>query len=359
MSARSALFGALLLLAGALLVACGGEGNDPTAGKTQSAQICADGDRRVCSCGGSGGMQACKPSGEGFERCVCDGDSPDGGTSGNLPPSDGCGTCDGCCNGSTCVPFGTQNDTSCGKRGMACRACNNGGVCDSDNGTCVQPTAGVCNRATCPSGCCSATGCITDTSWSQCGAGGVSCGSCALGGTACESDGTCKNNYLAAEEYFYLSVRQINVEPKTPNGWDWDNLVLSHTAPDPMVCLSYTDTDSSGNAVQRSACTKHCSDTASCSLSASDGLLKYCYELSTCFLCSSPKTVCDPILFRGSALKQGTVDALIYDYDPGNANDLIGATTLPQTRTLTGNRFTTGAFPGVLQIEYEILYALP
>ncbi len=348
----------VLAVAG-VLGGCAGYGVEPPGAQKQAGQVCSEGDRRVCACGGGSGTQVCKAGGDGFDGCICDVDVPDGGIPGmgGAPPS-GCGTCDGCCRGDTCVPLEHESDAACGKRGQECRACDAGGVCDNDTGSCVTPTAGVCNRATCPTGCCSPTGCVTDQSWSACGVHGDACQTCALGGTLCEGDGTCRNNFIDDQEYFYLSVRSIQVEKTTSLGSYWD-LVPFHTDPEPLACLSYDDIDDRGQTVRRSACTKSCTDTTTCELTQADGLLKYCYALPTCWLCSSPKTVCDPILFHGSALRGGAIHVVVQDYDSTSGNDLIGEANLPPTSNLTTARYRTGSFGSVAAVEYEILYSLP
>jgi hypothetical protein len=347
---RLAALCALLIAAG-----CGGVGNDPNAGHSQQAVVCASGDRRVCDCGGRTGSQGCTDDGQGFEPCICGVEVPDGGVpgAGDAPPA-GCGVCDGCCRGTTCVPLANEHADACGRRGQACRACDAGDVCDTVTGSCAAP--GTCNAATCPDGCCGTSGCVTATSWSQCGHGGEACGTCAFGGSVCEADGTCKDNLVDPNEYFYLSIRWVEVAPQTPSGGDWDPWLIGHTAPDPMVCLSYLD---AGTGQRRTGCTQPCSDTDSCGFSVADGLLKYCYQQTTCTLCSSPKTVCDPVLFRGSALQQSAIDVTVYDYDPGNANDLIGEAPLPPLSNLDGATRSTNPFASVVQLQYDVLYALP
>jgi len=353
---------AAVLMAALAAPACGVGGNDPLAGRQDHAVICDKGDRRTCDCGGQAGTQACINSGEGFEPCVCGVDVPDGGLpgQGNAPPTGGCGVCEGCCRGATCIPFDAENSNACGKRGQACSACDDGASCDTDTGTCIQGIAGACNHSNCPYGCCSSNGCVTSPNWAQCGAGGASCSTCRLGGAVCENDGTCNNGLIDQQEYFYISVRSVEVQAQTSSGGDWDSFLWGHTAPDPMVCLNYLDTRD-GNPVARTACTpSSCNDSTSCSWNRADGLLKYCYPLSTCTLfCSSPMTVCDPVLFSGRALINGDVDIQVQDVDSVNSNDLIGEGPMPPTRALTGAQYTTGGFGGVVQVQYEILYTLP
>jgi hypothetical protein len=338
-----------------VLAACGGAGNDPNAGHSEQAEVCQSGDRRVCNCGGHAGSQGCQNDGQGYEPCICGVEVPDGGlpNTGTTPPA-GCGVCDGCCRGTTCVPLANERADACGRRGQNCVGCDPDDVCDTGTGTCAAP--GSCNASTCPNGCCGPSGCVTATSWSQCGVAGQACSTCAFGGSVCESDGTCKNNLVDGNEYFYLSIRGIEVSPKTPSGDDWDPWLIGHTAPDPMVCLSYLD---SGTGQTRTGCTQPCNDTASCAFDVADGLLRYCYQQTTCTLCSSPKTVCDPVLFRGSALSQGAVDVTVSDYDPANANDLIGEAPLPPLRSLDGQTHSTNSFASVVQVQYDVLYALP
>jgi hypothetical protein len=345
--------GALMLL----LAACGGSGNDPNSGHAQITQVCSAGDRRVCDCGGRAGEQACSESGEGYEPCLCEVAAPDGGVPGmgDSPPG-GCGPCDGCCRGTTCVPLENESEAACGRRGQACVGCDRGGVCDTATGTCATPTEGACNAATCPDGCCSPSGCVTSPSWAQCGHKGSTCGTCALGGSVCESNGSCQQALVDGSEYFYLSVRFIDVLAETPAGHDWDPLVFGHTAPDPMVCARYID---SATGLEHRGCTTPCNDTASCGFSVADGLLRYCYEQVTCTLCSSPKTVCDPVLFRGSALVEGSVEVTVDDYDSNNGDDRIAQSTLPPLPRLEGTTLSTNAFGSVVQLQYDVLYELP
>jgi hypothetical protein len=322
--------------------------------------VCTPGDRRVCQCGGGKGTQVCTDSGDGFEGCLCEVEVADGGVPGigSEPPAAGCGTCDGCCRGSTCVPLAGESGALCGRKGQECRSCT-GGVCDNQTGACVLTSPGECDAATCPTGCCSPSGCVTSTDWSRCGARGSSCEACELGGTICEADGTCQNNLIADNEYFYLSIRSITVADTDANGHDWDPFLIGHTAPDPYACLSYTDTDERGTQIPRSGCLQGCTDSTSCQLSQADGLIKYCYPLNECLLCSSPKIVCDPVLFRGAALKSGTVTLSVSDYDSVTANDSIGQASLPATPGLSTSGYATGPFGRVYQVEYEILYRLP
>jgi hypothetical protein len=347
-----ALLGALLAALSAL-PACGPQMAQEPHATSALGRVCAPGDRRSCACGGVAGTQYCLESGEGFEGCSCEGETPDGGT-GNAPPTSGCGTCDGCCRGSVCIPFANQTASLCGKRGQACSSCDDGGVCDTETGSCANPTPGACNAATCPNGCCSANGCVTSPDWAQCGSGGRQCRTCDFGGTLCQSDGSCSRNELDPNEYFYLSVRSIQVQSRT---WDWS---IGGTESDTYVCFEVPDVDERGAPFMRTGCTKRCDDSASCNLSASDGLVKYCYELSTCSIfCSSPKTVCDPVLFRGAALRGGQAKARVLDYDSWNSDDEIGTAMLPAVSAYHTARYATGSFGSVNRVEYEILYALP
>jgi hypothetical protein len=65
------------------------------------------------------------------------------------------------------------------------------------------------------------------------------------------------------------------------------------------------------------------------------------------------------VLFRGSALTQGSIDVNVYDYDPGNADDPMGETPLPPLRSLDGGTHATNSFASVVQLQYDVLYTLP
>ena len=58
------------------------------------------------------------------------------------------GSCpNGCCSGTTCIPFPSQSPGECGSGGVGCGSCAND-LCDTTNGTCS------CDSNTCPGACC-------------------------------------------------------------------------------------------------------------------------------------------------------------------------------------------------------------
>jgi hypothetical protein len=344
---RSWLLGAGLLAA----AACGGTREaEPDRADEPPAPVCVPGDRRTCNCGGDKGAQLCRAAGDGFDGCRCVVDAGDGGVPGQAPepPSSGCGTCDGCCHGRTCVPLASESDTLCGKRGEECAACT-GGSCDAQAGACVLKTAGACDATTCPKGCCSPTGCVATPDWSHCGAGGAACAACPIAGSQCAA-GAC-TDAIADDEYYYLAVRSIQV-PGATSWVPWDSL------PDPYACMSYSETGTDGQPVKREGCSKSCDDTTSCALTQADGLLRHCYTQPSCLFCSRGATVCDPTLFRGSALKAGALDITVLDHD-WPSDSIIGKGKVPASDRLTTARYATGSFGQVMVVEYEVLYALP
>lgn len=94
--------------------------------------------------------------------------------------------CNGCCQGTLCVPFGGQNASQCGLGGSACTACAANNSCNS--GVC-SPTV-ACDFFSCP-GCCSNGQCqaVANQSTTSCGVNGALCTSCTSGATC--SSGVC------------------------------------------------------------------------------------------------------------------------------------------------------------------------
>lgn len=92
-------------------------------------------------------------------------------------PTGTCGSsCNGCCNGNTCVA-----------------ACPTGLFCDTHNHVCVPPPCSATNP--CAAGCCAGGVCQTGTAVSACGASG-SCNDCSANavGHACVAGGACGCN---------------------------------------------------------------------------------------------------------------------------------------------------------------------
>lgn len=118
-----------------------------------------------------------------------------------------CGGCDvstcpaGCCfNGLCQMP---RTVAQCGAAGMACTACGptsdtcGDGVCKCGNGNacaagqvCVNGSC-QCTPASCPSGCCSGTQCISPTTAASCGADAGACISCGIDSDTC-AQGACR-----------------------------------------------------------------------------------------------------------------------------------------------------------------------
>ena len=84
--------------------------------------------------------------------------------------------------------------------------------------------SGVCSPASCPSGCCTETGCVqaTDQDWSACGTGGVTCTECAQYGVECRG-GECTAT-LAMSAPFVIVVTTVVVQETDATGETWDLL---------------------------------------------------------------------------------------------------------------------------------------
>jgi phospholipase C len=102
-----------------------------------SAGQCVTGTDSACGTGGAGCVacatgQVCEP-----DRGTCVGEAEDGGgtDAGVADAGSGCGTCDGCCDGLTCVPLANETNAVCG-RGGACGACAVNQYCALATGTC-------------------------------------------------------------------------------------------------------------------------------------------------------------------------------------------------------------------------------
>lgn len=103
------------------------------------------------------------------------------------PPTTDCNGCTGCClDGTQCL--GGDDQAACGTGNAACMACPAGQGCQA--GACV---AVDCNSTTCPSGCCTANGQCVQTAeqgLTTCGLGGNACEVCDNDALSCTS-GTC------------------------------------------------------------------------------------------------------------------------------------------------------------------------
>lgn len=105
---------------------------------------------------------------------------PDGGTTEDAPSPPGCGPCDGCCDGTTCIARTQQSASACGWGGGECRACAPGDECVK-GGTCLHAQSS-CGPSNC-AGCCVGPAFCSD------GLSGL--GGCGFGGQLCQvcSDG--------------------------------------------------------------------------------------------------------------------------------------------------------------------------
>jgi hypothetical protein len=332
----------------AWLAACGGAPTPapggvlpgPAAGDLgQSPQSgCTPGQQIDCACPGSSlkGTQVCRESGVGFDRCTgCPEDggvAADSGTVGGSP----CGDCAGCCAGTTCVPFATQTNASCGATGTSCAACSSNQTCLS--GACIANT-GACD-ATCK-GCCKNNLCVPYNA-TNCGDKGGTCSTC-MPGALC--NGTCTTS-IDPNLYFQIIVTSLQVQSTKANGDVWDAVAVgSFTEPDPFVCFEYTDAG-----VAKSGCIKNsCQDFTSCVYSAADGLVQS-YDPNT--------GTYSPVYFKGAAIKSGAITIKVLDddgyYPMGyDSNDLIGMGPLPGRDQLMSS-YGTGAFNQVTNVVYSI-----
>ena len=103
------------------------------------------------------------------------------------------GNCKGCCMGDACLS-GTSR-SACGWGGLACVICQGNEKCESRQ--CV-PYSGTCDQFTCPNGCCQGKVCQPGLNNKACGKGGKACVPCApdktcVGG-ACGLSGACGTN---------------------------------------------------------------------------------------------------------------------------------------------------------------------
>jgi hypothetical protein len=161
------------------MVACGDSTSfDPLCGP-QSCSGCCD---LQGNCQDGITSNACGTGGASCSACPA-GESCIGGQ---------CLSCDqstcptGCCQGGQCLPGDAAS--ACGKGGLACQVCKEGESCV--DGQCT--TFGPCNPTTCPNGCCKGGQCMSGTSQTACGTGGLACVFCAIDQICAEgSCGTC------------------------------------------------------------------------------------------------------------------------------------------------------------------------
>jgi hypothetical protein len=117
----------------------------------------------------------------------------------------------GCCNGTTCVPYASQTDGACGTAGAACGACKVGEACESGvcAASCIEEGAAcTVGQTTCCVGgcssldgnkCCSPPNGPCTTNAGCCGSGALCYGQlpkkcCYASGASCFSNDQCCNN---------------------------------------------------------------------------------------------------------------------------------------------------------------------
>jgi hypothetical protein len=114
-------------------------------------------------------------SGEGSTEDASDGaKSGDSAAGDGAPGSCGPSNCQGCCDGTNCI-WPPSSASQCGLGGVACGSCNNGGMCLK--GTCVYPRPN-CGPANCQGCCVDANLCTDGTAEDLCGFGGEQCEGC-------------------------------------------------------------------------------------------------------------------------------------------------------------------------------------
>jgi hypothetical protein len=233
------------ILMAALATGCGASSESVCEPGEQSDCLCPDGQpsQRICLDEGFfSGCIGCKKDGgvvvppldeEDMLRSVDPDPNPDAGPIGDMKPATVCSatTCNGCCDGNTCVVAAMQTDQKCHVGSMsACQACPSGFSC-VPNQACAKQTP-TCDAASCQNGCCDNGVCL-QADPSHCGKAGGACAVCAAG-TLCTT-GACQND-LDPNELFKIQIVSVEVLPTNSSGGDWDFF----SAPDPRVCFSDT-----------------------------------------------------------------------------------------------------------------------
>lgn len=128
---------------------------DLSGGNKDGGMRCTPGDTQECIClGGGTGTQTCRASGSSYGTCTSCTTLFDGGGSADMAQGP-CGNCDGCCDGTTCLPFAMETNMKCGVRGTTCSMCTGGKVCSTMSGMCVDsacmscPNGHLCTGGTC------------------------------------------------------------------------------------------------------------------------------------------------------------------------------------------------------------------
>ena len=164
---------------------CGNK--QPTCDATSCGSGCCTTYEGQPACVAGTSSLACGNGGAQCTNCTTTGEACNPATQACVSAPCGPNDCLGCCAGSACVPG--QTNTQCGSGGLSCTDCTTTGeLCNPSNGQC-QKNPPVCGPMNC-TGCCAGDTCITSTSDTQCGAGGLACTDCATSGETC-SGGTC------------------------------------------------------------------------------------------------------------------------------------------------------------------------
>jgi hypothetical protein len=344
---RSAALGIVLFCLPVPISGCGGTpGSMPTdgahadLGRADMARrgSCTPGQQQGCACpSGALGMQTCRSNGNGFASCVgCPDDLGAGSDDGGTTLGNKCGDCDGCCDGTTCVPYAQQSNGTCGSRASDCAPCATGnclfGACVTDTGSC---------GASCQ-GCCMGTLCVPYQA-SACGDNGSTCAVCTPG-TVCS--GAC-GDVLDDSAEFKVYVRSLAVKPTRADGKVWDPFAFgSYTNPDPYVCVS----TGSGADLKTGCTADNCQDVFSCAPDAAtlDGLICQRDYFGSCVA---------PIYFKGADIKAGRLRFVAYDddgwYSSGAYDDLIGAQSLPATISMQPS-YSLGPFGEATDLQFEL-----
>lgn len=156
-----------------------GSGDGGTCGPGNCAGCCRN---NVCVTDSSDNPLNCGTGGATCDTCTGTESCVSGTCS--APGSCNASNCNGCCDGTTCVPLSGQSDTRCGSNGSACIACS-GATCSNGACTTTQQGCGPGTSNPCTNGCCSGTGtsatCVAGTSDFACGKGGAQCEYCIFG----------------------------------------------------------------------------------------------------------------------------------------------------------------------------------
>ena len=269
-----------------------------------------------------------RASGASYGPCEGCGDDalPDGLTVTHDMGGSACGDCDGCCNGSVCVPYASETNAECGQRGQACAACGGSQVCGAGTGQCLDASGG-CTSCT---GCCGASTnnvCLLDQA-SQCGP----CTRCSYGVTC--SSGACTTQ-IDQNAYFKVVATAATVlvnSTNCPDNWDYIG------EPDPYVCVAY---QSGGNLYQGCNYDNYV-----------DGSLNAMWNTTTGLMTTNGT----PFLVPASVFTSGKMQITLYDADDNfyiDSDDVVGQGFFPATATLKSS-YSTGAFGCAMNVTFQL-----